>query len=126
MLTGWRSSRLDRRGAARAIRRDPKVNPATAQNRRDKQLNREIARLSRNWRGKAIIDVKLCTARTSDGRGAGLQGLMAGSRNFAPGPDRRGMLGVSINGRDHRTRRSLGAALCIVLRASVTRDHRWS
>jgi hypothetical protein len=47
-----------------AIRRDPKVNPATAQKRRDKQLNREIARLSRQLaRAKAIIDVqkKLCT-----------------------------------------------------------------
>jgi hypothetical protein len=52
------------------IRRDPKVNPATAQNRRDEHLNREIARLSRQLaRAKAIIDVQKNYAPCSDFRG---------------------------------------------------------
>jgi transposase len=65
MLTGWRKqlARADQT-ALGAIRRGPKVNPATAQKRRDEQLNREIARLTRQLaRANAIIDVqkKLCT-----------------------------------------------------------------
>ena len=65
MLTGWRKqlARADQ-AALGAIRRGPKVNPATAQKRRDELLNREIARLSRQLaRANAIIDVqkKLCT-----------------------------------------------------------------
>src|ERR1022692_3736865 len=47
-----------------AVRRGPKVNPATAQKRRDAQLNREIVRLSRQLaRANAIIEVqkKLCS-----------------------------------------------------------------
>jgi hypothetical protein len=46
------------------VRRGPKVNPATAQKRRDEQLNREIARLTRQLvRATAIIEAqkKLCT-----------------------------------------------------------------
>lgn len=63
MLTGWRKqlARVDE--ATPAVRRGPKVNPATAQKRRDEQLNREIARLTRQLaRANAIIDVqkKLC------------------------------------------------------------------
>src|SRR5271165_6359853 len=44
MLTGWRKqlARADEASLG-AIRRGPKVNPATAQKRRDEQLNREIA-----------------------------------------------------------------------------------
>lgn|ERR1700719_1369585 len=65
MLTGWRKQlvRADEASLG-AIRRGPKVNPATAQKRRDEQLNREIARLTRQLaRANAIIDVqkKLCT-----------------------------------------------------------------
>jgi transposase len=65
MLTGWRKQ-LDRadQAALVAVRRGPKVNPATAQKHRDERLNREIARLSRQLtRANAIIDVqkKLCT-----------------------------------------------------------------
>lgn len=63
MLTGWRKqlARVDE--TTPAARRGPKVNPATAQKRRDEQLNREIARLTRQLaRANAIIDVqkKLC------------------------------------------------------------------
>jgi transposase len=65
MLTSWRKqlARADEASFS-VIRRGPKVNPATAQKRRDEQLNREIARLSRQLtRANAIIDVqkKLCT-----------------------------------------------------------------
>lgn len=65
MLTGWRKqvARADQ-AALVAVRRGPKVNPATAQKRRDERLNREIARLTRQLaRANAIIDVqkKLCT-----------------------------------------------------------------
>jgi hypothetical protein len=65
MLTGWRKqlNAADRASIA-AVRRGPKANPATAQRRRDEQLNREIARLNRQLvRANAIIDVqkKLCT-----------------------------------------------------------------
>lgn len=63
MLTGWRKQ-LDHADKAVAVRRGPKVKPATAQKRRDEQLNREIARLSRQLaRANAIIEVqkKLCT-----------------------------------------------------------------
>ena len=65
MLTGWRKqlARADE-AALGAVRRGPKVNPATAQKHRDERLNREIARLSRQLaRANAIIDVqkKLCT-----------------------------------------------------------------
>jgi transposase len=65
MLTGWRKqlARADEVSLG-AVRRGPKVNPATAQKRRDEQLNREIARLTRQLaRANAIIDVqkKLCT-----------------------------------------------------------------
>lgn len=64
MLTGWRKQLARADQAALAVRRGPKVNPATAQKRRDEQLNREIARLTRQLaRANAIIDVqkKLCT-----------------------------------------------------------------
>jgi len=64
MLTGWRKQLARADQAALAVRRGPKVNPATAQKRRDEQLNREIARLNRQLaRANAIIDVqkKLCT-----------------------------------------------------------------
>ena len=65
MLTGWRKqwARADEASLG-AVRRGPKVNPATAQKRRDEQLNGEIARLTRQLaRANAIIDVqkKLCT-----------------------------------------------------------------
>ena len=65
MLTGWRKqlNRADQ-AALTAVRRGPKVNPATAQKHRDERLNREITRLSRQLaRANAIIDVqkKLCT-----------------------------------------------------------------
>lgn len=65
MLAGWRKQ-LDRadQAALVAVRRGPKVKPATAQKHRDERLNREIARLSRQLtRANAIIDVqkKLCT-----------------------------------------------------------------
>ena len=65
MLSGWRKqlARADE-SALGAVRRGPKVNPATAQKHRDERLNREIARLSRQLaRANAIIDVqkKLCT-----------------------------------------------------------------
>jgi len=65
MLTGWRKqlARADQASLG-AIRRGPKVNPATAQKRRDEQLNREIARLTRQLgRATAIIEAqkKLCT-----------------------------------------------------------------
>jgi hypothetical protein len=65
MLTGWRKqlARADEASLG-AVRRGPKVNPTTAQKRRDEQLNREIARLTRQLaRANAIIDVqkKLCT-----------------------------------------------------------------
>ena len=65
MLSGWRKqlARADEAGLG-AVRRGPKVNPATAQKHRDERLNREIARLSRQLaRANAIIDVqkKLCT-----------------------------------------------------------------
>jgi transposase-like protein len=65
MLAGWRKqlTRADQ-AAVGAIRRGPKINPATAQKRREEPLNREIARLSRQLaRANAIIDVqkKLCT-----------------------------------------------------------------
>jgi transposase len=64
MLSGWRKqfARADQASLG-AVRRGPKVNPATAQKRRDEQLNREIARLTRQLaRANAIIDVqkKLC------------------------------------------------------------------
>jgi transposase-like protein len=58
MLTGWRKqlARADQASLG-AIRRGPKVNPATAQKRRDEQLNREIARLTRQLgRATAIIE----------------------------------------------------------------------
>ncbi len=64
MLTGWRKQLARADQAALALRRGPKVNPATAQKRRDEQLNRQIARLTRQLaRANAIIDVqkKLCT-----------------------------------------------------------------
>jgi hypothetical protein len=65
MLTGWRKqlAKADQ-AALGAARRGPKVNPATAQKRRDEHLNREIARLTRQLvRATAIIDAqkKLCT-----------------------------------------------------------------
>ena len=65
MLTGWRKqlNRADQ-AALTAVRRGPKVNPATAQKHRDERLNRENTRLSRQLaRANAIIDVqkKLCT-----------------------------------------------------------------
>ena len=65
MLTGWRKQ-LDRadQAALASVQRGPKVNPATAQKRRDEQLNREIIRLTRQLvHANAIIDVqkKLCT-----------------------------------------------------------------
>ena len=65
MITGWRKqlARADQ-ATLGAVRRGPKVNPATAQKRRDEQLNREVARLTRQLaRANAIIDVqkKLCT-----------------------------------------------------------------
>ena len=64
MLTGWRKqlARADEASLG-AVRRGPKVNPATAQKRRDEQLNREIARLTRQLaRATAIIEAqkKLC------------------------------------------------------------------
>jgi transposase len=61
---GWRKQLARADQATPAVRRGPKVNPATAQKRRDEQLNREIARLTRQLaRANAIIDVqkKLCT-----------------------------------------------------------------
>jgi transposase-like protein len=65
MLTGWRKQLARAEQASLgAIRRGPKVNPATAQKRRDEQLNREIARLTRQLgRATAIIEAqkKLCT-----------------------------------------------------------------
>jgi len=65
MLTAWRKQ-LERadQAASIAVRRGPKVKPATAQRHRDELLNREIARLSRQLaRANAIIEVqkKLCT-----------------------------------------------------------------
>ncbi len=57
MLTGWRKqlARADQ-AALGAVRRGPKVKPATAQKRRDEQLNREIARLTRQLaRANAIL-----------------------------------------------------------------------
>jgi transposase len=60
MLTGWRKqlARADQAPLG-AVRHGPKVNPATVQKRRDKQLNREIARLTRQLaRANAIIDVQ--------------------------------------------------------------------
>jgi transposase-like protein len=63
MLTAWRKQ-LERADQVVAVRRGPKVKPATAQRHRDERLNREIARLSRQlMRANAIIDVqkKLCT-----------------------------------------------------------------
>ena len=60
MLTGWRKQ-LERadQTASVAVRRGPKVKPATAQKHRDERLNREIARLSRQLaRANAIIDVQ--------------------------------------------------------------------
>lgn len=65
MLAGWRKqfSGADRAAQA-AVRRGPKVDPATAQKRRDEQRNREIARLTRQLvHANAIIEVqkKLCT-----------------------------------------------------------------
>jgi hypothetical protein len=47
MLSGWRKQVARSDQAARAVRWGPKVNPATAQKRRDEQLHREIARLTR-------------------------------------------------------------------------------
>lgn len=64
MLTAWRRQLERADQAAIAVRRGPKVKPATAQRHRDERLNREIARLSRQlMRAHAIIDVqkKLCT-----------------------------------------------------------------
>ena len=64
MLTGWRKQLARADQATPEVRRGPKVNPATAQKKRDEQLNREIARLTRQLaRANAIIDVqkKLCT-----------------------------------------------------------------
>jgi transposase len=65
MLTGWRKQFASADHAALgAVRWGPKVKPVTAQKRRDEQLNREIARLTRQLaRANAIIDVqkKLCT-----------------------------------------------------------------
>jgi len=64
MLSGWRKQLARADDAGLAVRRGPKVNPATAQKYRDERLNREIARLSRQLaRANAIIDVqkKLCT-----------------------------------------------------------------
>ena len=65
MLTGWRKQLArDDEASLGAVRRGPKVNPATAQKRRDERLNREIARLTRQLvRATAIIDAqkKLCT-----------------------------------------------------------------
>jgi len=64
MITGWRKQLARTDQATPAVRRGPKINPATAQKRRDEQLNREIARLTRQLaRANAIIDVqkKLCT-----------------------------------------------------------------
>src|SRR5271166_3415470 len=45
MLATWRKQLASADQAA--VRRGPKVNPATAQKRRDERLNREIARLTR-------------------------------------------------------------------------------
>ena len=62
MLAGWRKQLATADQVA--VRRGPKVNPATAQKRRDEQLNREIARLNRQLvRATAIIEAqkKLCT-----------------------------------------------------------------
>ena len=62
MLAGWRKQLA--KADQVAVRRGPKVNPATAQKRRDEQLNREIARLNRQLvRATAIIEAqkKLCT-----------------------------------------------------------------
>lgn len=59
MVTGWRKqlARVDQ--ATPAVRCDPKISPATAQKRRDEQLHREIARLTRQLaRANAIIDVQ--------------------------------------------------------------------
>lgn len=64
MLTGWRKQLARADQATPEVRRGPKVNPATAQKRRDERLNREIARLTRQLaQANAIIDVqkKLCT-----------------------------------------------------------------
>ena len=58
MLATWRKQLASADQVA--VRRGPKVNPATAQKRRDEQLNREIARLGardRDYRGSK----KLCT-----------------------------------------------------------------
>ena len=63
MLADWRKQLARTEEATPAVRRGPKVNPATAQKKRDEQLNREIARLTRQLaRANAIIDVqkKLC------------------------------------------------------------------
>jgi hypothetical protein len=62
MLATWRKQLASADQVA--VRRGPKVNPATAQKRRDEQLNREIARLTRQLvRATAIIEAqkKLCT-----------------------------------------------------------------
>jgi hypothetical protein len=64
MLMGWRKQLAKADHDQAAVRRGPKVNPATAQKRRDEQLNREIARLTRQLvRATAIIEAqkKLCT-----------------------------------------------------------------
>ena len=64
MLTGWRKQLARADQATLEVRRGPKVNPATGHKKRDEQLNREIARLTRQLaRANAIIDVqkKLCT-----------------------------------------------------------------
>lgn len=63
MLTGWRKQLARADQATLEVRRGPKVNPATAQKKRDEQLNREIARLTRQLvRATAIIEAqkKLC------------------------------------------------------------------
>ena len=62
MLATWRKQLASADQVA--VRRGPKVNPATAQKRRDEHLNREIARLTRQLvRAAAIIEAqkKLCT-----------------------------------------------------------------
>ena len=64
MLTGWRKQLARADQATLEVRRGPKVNPATGHKKRDEQLNRKIARLTRQLaRANAIIDVqkKLCT-----------------------------------------------------------------
>jgi transposase-like protein len=55
MLATWRKQLASADQVA--VRRGPKVNPATAQKRRDEHLNREIARLTRQLgRATAIIE----------------------------------------------------------------------